>query len=154
MTKRFVLTRLAYILLFASTMLALNVETTLAQRSEAPETGSSGPRFWYREYCASCHGIDGTGNGPVAPTLNTKPTDLTLLARNNAGVFPEQVVRDFVDGTKAVPAHGTREMPVWGYPTTFQKGTLEGIFRPELSQEEINDRIRLIVSYVKVIQKK
>ncbi|HEY2388912.1 MAG TPA: HAD-IC family P-type ATPase [Candidatus Binatia bacterium] len=62
----------------------------------------------YRRYCASCHGIDGRGDGPVAPVLTIPPTDLTRL---EAGV-PE-LMRE-IDGRSMRRAHGTAQMPVWG----------------------------------------
>ena len=39
-------------------------------------------------YCATCHGIDATGQGPMAGVLVIKPVDLTKLAANNNGTFP------------------------------------------------------------------
>lgn len=36
----------------------------------------------YMQYCSSCHGIDGRGNGPVSPYLKIKVPDLTLLKKN------------------------------------------------------------------------
>ena len=42
----------------------------------------------YRSSCAPCHGIDAKGDGSVADSLKTRPTDLTALAKNNNGVFP------------------------------------------------------------------
>jgi mono/diheme cytochrome c family protein len=139
-------------------LIAIGAQTALAQmppqRARAGGAGvpPSGPSFWFRQYCASCHGPGGTGNGPVAPSLKTRPTDLTLLSRNNGGAFPEREVHDFIDGTKAVPAHGSREMPVWGYPTAV-KGIPRGFFKPELTQEDIDARITALVDYVKSIQK-
>lgn len=67
-------------------------------------------------YCATCHGRDGRGDGPVAASLKTPPPDLTLLARRNGGTFPAVVLRHVLLGTadRPLPAHGTREMPVWG----------------------------------------
>jgi len=97
--------------------------------------------------------VDGTGDGPVAPSLRTKPADLTLLAQKNGGVFPEREVHDFIDGTKPVAAHGPREMPVWGLPSTLGPGTSRGIFKPELTQKQIDIRIDFLVDYVKSIQK-
>ena len=38
----------------------------------------------YHSSCASCHGIDGKGNGPVSADLKVPPSDLTVLARKNA----------------------------------------------------------------------
>ena len=42
----------------------------------------------YATYCVRCHGKDGKGEGPMAPTLNVKVPDLTSLAARNGGVFP------------------------------------------------------------------
>jgi mono/diheme cytochrome c family protein len=71
----------------------------------------SGP-LQFRQYCASCHGMDAKGDGPVAPALKKKPADLTMLAKKNGGVFPTQEVHDFIDGSKTAAGHGTREMPL------------------------------------------
>ena len=68
----------------------------------------------YHSSCASCHGIDGKGNGPVGADLKVPPSDLTVLARKNNGVFPFNSVYEIIDGRKAVIAHGTRDMPIWG----------------------------------------
>lgn len=67
-------------------------------------------------YCASCHGRDGTGGGPVASALKILPPDLTRLAQRHGGAFPRQRVDSFVtnDGAVLSPAHGTSDMPVWG----------------------------------------
>ncbi|WP_027530044.1 cytochrome c [Bradyrhizobium sp. WSM3983] len=68
----------------------------------------------FQSSCASCHGADARGKGPVSDQLKIPPPDLTMLARNNNGVFPTNVVYETIDGMKTVPAHGTREMPIWG----------------------------------------
>lgn len=68
----------------------------------------------FRVYCASCHGSDAKGAGPVAPSLKTKVPDLTLLASKNRGQFPAARVRQTVLGEDVVAAHGSREMPIWG----------------------------------------
>ena len=67
-------------------------------------------------YCASCHGRDGRGGGPVAPSLRVAVPDLTTMAARHGGVFPTTRVASFVTGTqeRAAPAHGSKEMPVWG----------------------------------------
>src|SRR5262249_46184243 len=54
------------------------------------------------------------GDGPVAPALGEKPTDLTQLAATHGEEFPLQAVVDAIDGTRTVRAHGVSEMPVWG----------------------------------------
>jgi len=163
LAKQFTFGCLASIFLFVGATLAINVQTAQAQPSPLPgsesRTGgsaisSSAPAFWFRRYCASCHGVDGTGDGPVAASLRTKPADLTVLSKNNGGVFPDQDVHDYLDGTKPLLAHGSQQMPVWGYPTTLAPGTLRGTFKPEFTRTEIETRIKLIVGYVKSIQKK
>lgn len=73
-------------------------------------------RAEYMSSCASCHGADARGGGPVATELKTPPADLTFLARKNGGVFPYDYVYQIIDGRGApILSHGTREMPVWGY---------------------------------------
>ncbi|MBW7971190.1 c-type cytochrome [Bradyrhizobium sp. BR 10289] len=71
-------------------------------------------RSEFQSSCASCHGVDGKGKGPVSDQLKVSPPDLTRLARNNNGVFPTNAVYETIYGSKTVPAHGTREMPIWG----------------------------------------
>jgi mono/diheme cytochrome c family protein len=67
----------------------------------------------YERACASCHGMDARGDGPVAPTLKVPPPDLTQLSRRNGGVFPRAQVIAAVTGTTPIAAHGTADMPVW-----------------------------------------
>ncbi|MBI3756804.1 MAG: cytochrome c [Deltaproteobacteria bacterium] len=68
----------------------------------------------YHAHCASCHGEQGRGDGMVGKALRTPPSDLSLLAQRNGGVFPEAQVSEFIDGVREVGAHGPRTMPVWG----------------------------------------
>ncbi|HZP42239.1 MAG TPA: cytochrome c [Candidatus Binatia bacterium] len=71
----------------------------------------------YRRYCASCHGLEGRGDGPAAGALSPKPTDLT---RSTADV-PE--LMRWIDGRATVRAHGTAAMPVWG--EVFEQALIE-----------------------------
>ena len=68
----------------------------------------------FQSSCASCHGADAKGNGPLREQLRVPPPDLTVLARNNNGEFPAAALYQTIDGSKAVSAHGNREMPIWG----------------------------------------
>jgi mono/diheme cytochrome c family protein len=106
----------------------------------------------FREYCAQCHGPTGVGNGPVSPALKKKPANLTLLSKNNGGVFPEAEVRNFIDGTKVAEGHGTREMPIWGYAFMFRQASHAGSGGPPLSQNQVNHKINRLVAYVKTLQ--
>jgi mono/diheme cytochrome c family protein len=70
----------------------------------------------FRNYCATCHGLDGRGSGPVSEALKGEVPDLTRLSQRNDGVFPAIHVRNTIMfGTDALlPAHGSKEMPIWG----------------------------------------
>ena len=87
----------------------------LVQAAEkAPDAQTLGAgRALYLEHCAACHGADAKGGGPVAASLKNPVADLTKLPLKN-GAFDEARIRTSIDGTQAVTAHGTREMPVWG----------------------------------------
>ena len=66
----------------------------------------------FNNYCASCHGPNGKGDGPAAPALKQQPTDLTLLSQKNNGNFPGvNVMKAIENVTQNV--HGSKEMPVW-----------------------------------------
>jgi mono/diheme cytochrome c family protein len=97
-------------------------------------------------YCATCHGTDAKGNGPVAAALKRPPPDLTRLALLNGGSFPRQRVETYVtnDGDTITPAHGSSEMPVWG-----------PVFRGlDPSDTLVRVRIANVVGYVESIQAK
>jgi mono/diheme cytochrome c family protein len=81
-------------------------------RINPPEEGDGG-REGYLRACASCHGVQGRGDGPVASALRGPPPDLTTLSSRYGGAFPRDVVVAVVTGEREVPAHGTRLMPVW-----------------------------------------
>ena len=89
-------------------------ETTIKKTTMKPTSPASGEEM-YKAYCASCHGLQGKGNGPAARALKTVPTDLTMLAKKNGGKFPENAVYHSIQGDINNPAHGSMEMPVWGY---------------------------------------
>ncbi|MGY6410056.1 MAG: c-type cytochrome [Alkalilacustris sp.] len=55
-------------------------------------------RALYAENCAVCHGTGGRGDGPAAEGFTPPPSDLTLLSRNNGGVFPLVAVMSYIDG--------------------------------------------------------
>jgi len=69
----------------------------------------------YKAYCASCHGVDGRGNGPMAAWMKVAPADLTRIAERNGGNFPLARVDRIISGEEVLPSgHGTRAMPIWG----------------------------------------
>lgn len=69
----------------------------------------------FQYYCAACHGADGRGHGPASVALKHPVPDLTLISQRSGGKFPYQRVKEIVGGEEAgSPAHGDREMPIWG----------------------------------------
>lgn len=68
----------------------------------------------YRQYCASCHGLKGEGDGPMARVLTTPPANLRLLSERYGNPLPTETIARIIDGRAAVKAHGPRDMPVWG----------------------------------------
>jgi len=79
-------------------------------------------RKLYAQYCASCHGIDARGSGPVAAALKTAPSDLTTIAKRHNGKFDVNHVKMNISGETDVTAHGTKDMPVWGAYFRSQRG--------------------------------
>lgn len=69
----------------------------------------------YRAWCATCHGADGKGVGPMTKWLTITSPDLTRISARNGGKFPLVRVQKIIAGEgDATRGHGTREMPVWG----------------------------------------
>ena len=52
----------------------------------------------YLSSCATCHGVDGKGDGPLSDHLKTRPADLTTLAQRNNGFLPLNDVYEIIDG--------------------------------------------------------
>jgi mono/diheme cytochrome c family protein len=77
-------------------------------------TSAASAREMYTNYCAACHGQDGKGNGPAASALKVPPTDLTALSQKNGGKYPAMHVSSVIRGEANLPAHGNKDMPVWG----------------------------------------
>lgn len=117
------------------------LETVQARPGQSSESGAA----LFRTYCASCHGTDARGAGPVTTQLRRMPPSLTSFALRNGGLFPSERVRRIIDG-RDVPAHGSYEMPVWG--DAFRR-TREG-----LSEQAVTARIDAIVRYLETIQER
>jgi len=124
----------------------------VSAQKRAPETTQEkqlldsfkGPEL-FKAYCATCHGRDAKGNGPMAASLRIPPADLTRISARNGGTFPFLQVQKIISGEEQSPAtHGTREMPVWG-----------PIFS-EVSWDQDLGRVRIysLATYLEAIQVK
>jgi hypothetical protein len=98
----------------------------------------------FHSYCASCHGANARGQGPVAPALLNKLPDLTTISKRNGGIFPAGRIESIISGDESVIAHGSREMPVWG-PIFHQV---------EEDRDFGNVRLHNVTKYIETIQQK
>ena len=146
--------KLASVMVLGGAILGFAGGVAHSQVEMGPSGILSSPKLDFRQYCAQCHGMDATGDGPVAPALKKKPANLTLLSKNNGGVFPEKEVRDFIDGTKTSAAHGNRAMPIWGDAFRMRHGAAGAgsSVGGGLTQAQVNAKINSLVGYVKSIQ--
>lgn len=87
-------------------------KTVLAGADDSPTVDWG--RDLYYDFCVSCHGWTGKGDGPAGGALKTPPADLTRLSANNGGEFPHSQVKKYIEGEQTIQAHGSRKMPIWG----------------------------------------
>jgi len=128
-------------LLLGSFMAAQSLK--LKRTSDEPES-LTGQKL-YASYCAVCHGADAKGGGPFVPQLKSLPPDLTRIANRNGGTFPKMHVAEVIDGEFQRPAHGSREMPIWG---PIFRSVARG--RDDSAQRRINR----LVKYLESVQEK
>jgi mono/diheme cytochrome c family protein len=116
-----------------------------SSRETVSPPGESGATL-YQVNCAGCHGAKGFGDGPVAKSMAVPVPDLTRIAVRHDGRFPKEEVARIIDGLSPLAAHGSRQMPVWGYE----------FFDPHLDDEAAhalaNERVNRLVDYLASIQ--
>jgi mono/diheme cytochrome c family protein len=117
----------------------------LAAAAPSPVVSVESGAALFRSYCASCHGTDAKGDGPVAANLRIAPADLTRIAMRNHGKFDAERVRRSIDGRGPKEIHGGSDMPVWG--DAFKRAG-EGY-----SEAKVKERIDALVDYLASLQK-
>ena len=131
------------------TALLAVIVTCLSSRAVVgvePPTGAAGGKIIFRQICATCHGTDARGTGPVAKSLKTPPADLTQIATRHGGSFPADEITTFIDGRKDVAAHGSREMPVWG------DSLARAVNDNDTRERRIERAIQMLVQYLQTLQ--
>ena len=108
----------------------------------------------YDSACAVCHGLTGKGDGPLKSQLTKPVPDLTVLAKNNKGVFPFDRVYQIIDGRQEVKAHGPREMPVWGRAFNTETSIYFDNYPPQDSESAVRSRILALTEYLYRLQNK
>ncbi len=97
-------------------------------------------------YCAACHGDGGHGDGPVASAIAKPIPDLTQIAARRDGKFPRQIIKNSIDGRWHIDAHGTQQMPVWGYEFWVTEGA------GDFSETRVTQILDGLVDYLESIQ--
>jgi mono/diheme cytochrome c family protein len=105
------------LLIIAGGIIALNGQAW----AQSPDAGKTA----YLSSCAPCHGADAKGGGFINAVLKTPAPDLTTLAKRNDGEFPIAAVNEIIDGRTLIAAHGTREMPIWGFDVMVRNRIVE-----------------------------
>jgi len=116
----------------------------VAQEQDVIEIG----KREFQRSCATCHGAQGKGDGPMSTILTVTPADLTQLRKKNDGEFPFWRVYKIIDGRDLVRGHGARNMPVWGAYFLYEEG---GGY---LDEDRVIGRILGLVYYLQSIQEK
>jgi mono/diheme cytochrome c family protein len=106
----------------------------------------SGPEL-YARFCASCHGDEARGDGPVASSLTVPVPDLTRIAERNGGTFPVERVQQFIDGRIDIMAHGPRTMPVWGYELWWEGGA------DRIAEADTRVLLERLVEFLRTLQR-
>jgi mono/diheme cytochrome c family protein len=128
------------VLLIASAKGAPAVDDTL------PSNAVPSGKAMYRQYCATCHGVEAKGDGPYAPMLKVPPPNLTTLAKRHDGKFPYDYVTEVLRfGPGPTIAHGSADMPTWG--PIFQ-------YLDKNNERAVRQRIKNLCDYLASLQGK
>jgi mono/diheme cytochrome c family protein len=101
----------------------------------------------FDRFCASCHGSEAHGDGPVSRSLNVAVPDLTTI-EVRYGEFPAARIRDVIDGRGVdMRAHGTRTMPVWGYEFWVEDGA------DVTAEKSVREAINRLVEHLRSVQR-
>jgi cytochrome c oxidase cbb3-type subunit 3 len=117
--------RRLYVSALLMTLGALVLATALRVQAADPEEGKK----VYMQFCASCHGQSGKGDGPAAAALNPKPRDHTDR-QYMSSLSDEQLFKVIKEGGASVGKSPL--MPPWG---------------PSIKDEQIKD----VIAYVRTL---
>jgi mono/diheme cytochrome c family protein len=109
--------RCATLIVSSVAVVAIYLSTAVA----ADYTAYSGGEL-YQRFCASCHGREAHGDGPVRQSLKVAVPDLTRVAQRHGGHFDDNWVYRVIDGQEYMLVHGPRDMPIWGFELWREQG--------------------------------
>jgi hypothetical protein len=110
-------------------------------------------RITYGTHCASCHGSDGRGDGPMAEFLTVEVPDLATIQRDNGGIFPFARVFRIIEEGAENEVHAASGMPAWSERLLTDTYILHGI-RVEPGQREafVRSRILAVIDHIAGMQ--
>src|SRR5271155_6106759 len=91
----------------AVSMLSLAAILSVSQLALSANDGVAEGHRYFIQYCASCHGQDGLGDGPVAKSLSMPPANLRKLGDKYGMPLPAHRIAELIDGRDTIRAHGT-----------------------------------------------
>ena len=81
--------------------------------------------------------------------------DLSMLQKNNGGVFPFAALYGVIDGSGTKGAHGSSDMPAWGMRYSAQAPEMLGdYYTPEDQAVFVRGRILALIEYISTLQQK
>jgi mono/diheme cytochrome c family protein len=143
--KNFRFLKLASVVVVGGALIWVSAQSVGAQEMGAGGRMISG-KGQYQTHCAQCHGMEGKGDGPVAAALKTQPADLTMLAKNNGGVYPEEKVVDSIKANSPIQAHAALAVQMRQSSESGTGATFTG--------QQIQKKIKLVADYIKTLQAK
>jgi mono/diheme cytochrome c family protein len=134
-------------------ILILTATLSLSPLAFAQKAQTDPGKREFELHCGVCHGVDAKGTGFLSASLKVVPPDLTVLAKNNGGVFPSDRIISLIDGRAQIASHGPRDMPVWG--TRYAVNAAEHFFDVPYDQEAyVRAHILILVDYLNRVQQK
>lgn len=134
---------------FAVFALTLSTNATAFAQATTTDRGQAE----YQARCSICHGRDAKGDGVFREALKVAPPDLTVLAKNNGGIFPAERISSIIDGRMEIASHGPRDMPIWG-----ERYAVDAAKRfpdiPYAQETHIRASVLMLVEYLSRIQQK
>jgi cytochrome c oxidase cbb3-type subunit 3 len=112
--------------IFLNCLLGLALILTLGMSAALEAADAEQGRLLYRDNCAQCHGLEGSGKGINAPHLEVAPRNHTDYEEMNARTN-EELFKAISEGGQAV--NKSVLMPNWGHT---------------LSEEDINNLIAFL----------
>jgi cytochrome c551/c552 len=88
-----------------------NPKTETGPTADPNTIGENGPtppqqaKLLFDNVCSTCHGLDGTGNGPASESLNPKPRNYTDAAWQST-VTDDELKKIILEGGQAVGKSG------------------------------------------------